>query len=745
SIPTDSFWSKHGKDLSYSQLQKFWCELTPQARQKLLRIDKHTLFEHARKNMYCSRCNGLLLDDFLRIVMCGKSPLPDPSDGPHNYQDDAKHPSVLYWGGLIATRDGALTLLDSYLYSKSLKGLQKVFDSARERETEREMLYPDACGGDRRGWISQGNARYGKCHATRETCALHNAKLSVETLVKFWSHEEETRESLLRMKEEDFIERLMYRFESKRFCRDCRRNVIREFKELKELKRLRRETRCTSWFCVADTAFEYEVSHDTVRVDWHQTFFDSFGTYHHFEWAIGTGDGKSDIFEFENVGLSRRAQASGLDLSGLNSCHITLRAWKVDGRCNELCVKAYALQEQQCIHCRLVVGDGFVTITKGESITSLFEHAEEAEDEEDDDLMDKDGSDLDDECSRPQKHAKSPELAREFLLDAATIIFKEQVEKACREETARKNAHIIFVCLALKLLEERLHIACKELVTLEKQTKLLEDEEKEKRQEEERKERRRMKEREKKLRRKERLRVRESQEDSRCTDLNLNLNSVASDDQKGETEEDCFGDVVDPAVQDEIVPDYSISTVETSSEAVPDEESGIWNSSFQFDDAKYSRTAQNFSRNSSNVKSADRRKVAASLSETTRTFFCRHDSRYGAEPKMGNNVNKQARGIAPKSQHKCLKFQGRYDSQSCSCEYALRTDPKYGNKLEPTDFSKPYRGGGGKYSQLVYRRENNGQVVKCRTNGASHYAKKVWEPLDTWKKCIRSNSDSDFT
>lgn len=41
--------------------------------------------------------------------------------------------------------------------------------------------------------------------------------------------------------------------------------------------------------------------------------------------------------------------------------------------------------------------------------------------------MDNDGNDLDGECSRPQKHAKSPELAREFLLDAATVIFKEQV------------------------------------------------------------------------------------------------------------------------------------------------------------------------------------------------------------------------------------------------------------------------------------------------------------------------------
>ncbi|KAK9290592.1 hypothetical protein L1049_008763 [Liquidambar formosana] len=419
----NGFWSKHRDDVSYNQLQKFWSELSLQARQELLRIDKQTLFEQARKNMYCSRCNGLLLEGFLQIVMYGKS----------------------------LQQEG-------------------VFDSARARERERELLYPDACGGGGRGWISQGMASYGRGHGTRETCALHTARLSCDTLVDFWSAlGEETRQSLLRMKEEDFIERLMYRFDSKRFCRDCRRNVIREFKELKELKRMRREPRCSSWFCVADTAFQYEVSDDSVQADWRQTFTDTVGTYHHFEWAIGTGEGKSDILEYENVGINGSVQVNGLDLGGLSACYITLRAWKLDGRCTELSVKAHALKGEQCVHCRLVVGDGFVTITRGESIRRFFEHAEEAEEEEDDDSMDKDGNDLDGECSRPQKHAKSPELAREFLLDAATVIFKEQVEKAFREGTARQNAHSIFVCLALKLLEERVHVACKEIITLEKQ------------------------------------------------------------------------------------------------------------------------------------------------------------------------------------------------------------------------------------------------------------------------------------
>lgn len=270
----NGFWSKHRDDVSYNQLQKFWSELSPPARQGLLRIDKQTLFEQARKNMYCSRCNGLLLEGFLQIVMYGKS-LQQEGAGAHlscsrsgasmnqndgglkttnGCQDETQDPSVHPWGGLITARDGTLTLLDCYLYSKSLKGLQNVFDSARARERERELLYPDACGGGGRGWISQGLASYGRGHGTRETCALHTARLSCDTLVDFWSAlGEETRQSLLRMKEEDFIERLMYRFDSKRFCRDCRRNVIREFKELKELKRMWRETRCNSWFCVADT------------------------------------------------------------------------------------------------------------------------------------------------------------------------------------------------------------------------------------------------------------------------------------------------------------------------------------------------------------------------------------------------------------------------------------------------------------------------------------------------------------
>lgn len=50
--------------------------------------------------------------------------------------------------------------------------------------------------------------------------------------------------------------------------------------------------------------------------------------------------------------------------------------------------------------------------------------------------MDRDGNDLDGDGLHPQKHAKSPELAREFLLDAAAVIFKEQV--ICNQSIEKK-------------------------------------------------------------------------------------------------------------------------------------------------------------------------------------------------------------------------------------------------------------------------------------------------------------------
>jgi len=132
----------------YVILIQFWSELSPQARQELLRIDKQSFFEQARKNMYCSRCNGLLLDGFLQIVMYGKSlqqgvvaqfpgntlrGLKKQNNGGSSItkgcQDETQDPTGLPWGGLTTTREGSLTLMNCYLHSKSLKGLQIVSET----------------------------------------------------------------------------------------------------------------------------------------------------------------------------------------------------------------------------------------------------------------------------------------------------------------------------------------------------------------------------------------------------------------------------------------------------------------------------------------------------------------------------------------------------------------------------------------------------------------------------------------
>ncbi|KAM1306357.1 hypothetical protein ACFX14_008976 [Malus domestica] len=762
---SNGFWSKHRDDVSYNQLQKFWSDLSPQARQKLLRIDKQTLFEQARKNMYCSRCNGLLLEGFLQIVVYGKSLKQEGTGGQlscnrsrasknqkdggssitNGCHDEIPDPSVHPWGGLTITREGSLTLIDCYLYCKSLKGLQNVFDSARARERERELLYPDACGGGGRGWISQGMASYGRGHGTRETCALHTARLSCDTLVDFWSAlGEETRQSLLRMKEEDFIERLMYRFDSKRFCRDCRRNVIREFKELKELKRLRREPRCTNWFCVADTAFQYEVSDGTVQADWCHTFADTVGTYHHFEWAVGTGEGKSDILEFENVGMNGSVKANDLELGGLSACYITLRAWKLDGRCTELSVKAHALKGQECVHCRLIVGDGYVTITRGESIRRFFEHAEEAEEEEDDDSMDKDGNELDGECSRPQKHAKSPELAREFLLDAATVIFKEQacsVEKAFREGTARQNAHSIFVCLALKLLEERVHVACKDIITLEKQ------------------------------------------EESSLNAYEEPNSSISCKDSVSEADDQILSTPGSPEItDDQFQNDFIVSKSENNCHDSLDDESTNGRGdtgSFTVEQSKFSRRRLKFRREAqleASLKWSDWRRYAA-VSDSA-SVVSRSESRCNADnfettSRGINGSNKQSRVNALKSngRHSGPKFtekflspsnrmSDRYEFNSCSCnkntEYRAKVEPhvsaarvgwedKTASLSESAlDTSKQFYHG-NRYNQV-----GDVQVScvrpKSKINSGDNpgrdlvHPKKIWDPLYT-----RSNSDSDVT
>lgn len=102
-----------------------------QARKELLKLDKQTIFEQARENMYCSRCIGLLQIPVKSLQQGGtttnalksQKDINCLSDGS---QGEMQDPSVHPWGGLTTTKDGSVTLLDCYLYSKSLQEVQNV-------------------------------------------------------------------------------------------------------------------------------------------------------------------------------------------------------------------------------------------------------------------------------------------------------------------------------------------------------------------------------------------------------------------------------------------------------------------------------------------------------------------------------------------------------------------------------------------------------------------------------------------
>jgi hypothetical protein len=124
---------------------QFWSGLPVAARRELLRIDKQSLFEQVRKNLYCSRCHGLLVEGFSQIILYGKSlqagvvgysngagnnskHLPENgySAAAAGFSDDTRDPSVHPWGGLAATRDSMLTVLDCFLDGMPLEVLQNV-------------------------------------------------------------------------------------------------------------------------------------------------------------------------------------------------------------------------------------------------------------------------------------------------------------------------------------------------------------------------------------------------------------------------------------------------------------------------------------------------------------------------------------------------------------------------------------------------------------------------------------------
>jgi hypothetical protein len=129
------------------------------------------------------------------------------------------------------------------------------------------------------------------------------------------------------------------------------------------------------------------VFEDGIIVDWTQCLSsEADGTFHRFEWAIGTQEGESDISAFEDAGMNARVHKTGINLAQFESYFITLRAWRSDDRCTEYCVKAHVSKgKSSCVHLpqhALVVGGGYVTITNGGSMKGFFERAEKVEEED---------------------------------------------------------------------------------------------------------------------------------------------------------------------------------------------------------------------------------------------------------------------------------------------------------------------------------------------------------------------------
>jgi hypothetical protein len=164
---------------------QFWKGLSLGQRRELLRVDKATLFETVRKNLYCCKCHGLLVEGFTQLLLYNRTlqngqfeNVAGPSNGEYLMnspqgaggfvfgaggaakvtdgggielvsglvatEEHCKDPLIHPWGGLTATKDSVLTILDCFLRGDAPT---VVFESSRIRERERELLYPDACGG----------------------------------------------------------------------------------------------------------------------------------------------------------------------------------------------------------------------------------------------------------------------------------------------------------------------------------------------------------------------------------------------------------------------------------------------------------------------------------------------------------------------------------------------------------------------------------------------------------------------
>ena len=457
-----------------------WRSLAPHARRGLATVRRKALLERVRTTS-CSRCYGLavaVLD--VREVAAhdgreedGPVPVGTPlveagaaaAEAPE--QNDAEEIELLSesraaWDVLSLEGDSEARLAERHVQDGALT----VVDAWRKRRVARQRHYAefgDVCGGD---WV--------RLKAGAKVCSLHSRRMSCEALHRHWEAlPAADRAGLLRMAEEDFVERLDHHLRQN-ICSDCRGNVTRAFKEVKDLRRLPGGCRCNEWFCAPDqgAAFSYEFTETSVSASWDKHVADP--TRYEWQFAVGTLPGAADVVPFGPTaegGKSTRVDVDGLSLTKRHYC-LTVRGTGPAGKTVSLQGRATLMDEELCVHQYVRVGEGEVRLDIGESAMDTFQRAEEVLEE----IEEEEAFEPED---RKRMHAETPELARETLADAAALIFTERIQNTLCERCAQDNAAGLLAGAAIELVEERVWVAARDAKCEALQAELLAEEESE--------------------------------------------------------------------------------------------------------------------------------------------------------------------------------------------------------------------------------------------------------------------------
>ena len=228
-------------------LARFYARLPPADRAALLSVDKRAIFERIRAN-YCSRCFGLFvlryevragaraLGPRRYVRACASLPRARRLTSPPACTQELRNSDALkcpacaeFYAGLVVQDEKEsergkerLSLEKSILAGQPFTTFAE--SKARERERELQFMAGDICGS---GWVKRKGGE--------SMCALHTAPVPLEALLEFWEGlPPEHCTALFRLRDEDFAAEVdaQLRYTLK-ICRDCRSNVMREYRQLK--------------------------------------------------------------------------------------------------------------------------------------------------------------------------------------------------------------------------------------------------------------------------------------------------------------------------------------------------------------------------------------------------------------------------------------------------------------------------------------------------------------------------------